>query len=106
MEPAPEDRFMPTYITMFSYTDQGIKNIKESPARVEAAREGLAAIGVEIKEIFLTIGRYDLVAIIEAPDDATATKALLITASQGNVRSESMRAFTESEFQDIIGDLP
>ncbi len=97
---------MPTYITLFSYTDQGIESIKDSPARVDAAREGLAAMGVEIKEIFLTMGRYDLVAVVEAPDDATAAKAILITGSQGNVRSESMRAFTESEFRDIIGDLP
>lgn len=93
------------YIGLFNYTHQGITNIADSPDRLDAARTALAAIGVDLKEVFLTMGRYDLVAIIEAENDAAAARAVLMTGSQGNVASETLKAFNENEFREIIGSL-
>ena len=97
---------MATYIGLFNFTAQGIATIKDSPARLDAAREQLGAMGVTIKDMYLTFGRYDMVITIEAPDAATAAKAVLATGMQGNVTTETMTAFNEDEYRDIIGSLP
>lgn len=97
---------MATYITLMSWTQQGITDVKHSPERLAAAREGFKALGVELKQFFMTMGRYDLVVVAEGPDDATVAKALLMVASGGGVRSETMRAFTEDEYRNILGSLP
>jgi uncharacterized protein with GYD domain len=97
---------MPTYISLFQYTQQGVQNIKGSPARLDAARKQFEALGVKIKAFYLTMGQYDAVVISEGPDDETAAKAMLSTAMQGNVRTETLRAFTEDEFRKIVGALP
>lgn len=97
---------MPHYTTFGSYTRQGIENIKESPARLDRARAALAEMGVDLKAFYLTMGRYDIVTIMEAPDDATAAKALLAIGMQGNVSTETMKAFTEEEFREIVAGLP
>ena len=96
---------MPTYITLYRWTQQGVQNVKESPSRVDAARSALREIGAELKAIYLTMGQYDFVAVWEAPDDETAARATLGLASQGNVRSETLRAFGEDEYRKIIGGL-
>ncbi len=97
---------MATYITLASFTGQGITNIKESTTRLDAARKALAPLGVDIKAFYLTMGRYDLVSIVDAPDDATDAKALLLIGAQGNVSTETLKAFEEDEYRDIIGALP
>jgi len=97
---------MPTYITLYRYTDQGISNIKESPNRMNAYRQALQDMGGELKAIYLTMGQYDCVALLELPDDETAARANLTLASLGNVRTETLRAFTEDEFRQITDALP
>ena len=97
---------MPTYITLYRWTQQGIENVKESPNRVDTAKQGLRELGAELKGFYLVMGQYDMVAVWEAPDDGTAAKAALALGSQGNVRSETLRAFTEDEFRNIISALP
>ena len=97
---------MPTYIGLFNFTDQGIKNVKDSPARLDAAKTMLGSMGVTIKEFYLTMGQYDIVAIVEAPDDETMARAALLNGMGGNVSSETLRAFTEPEYRHIVGSLP
>jgi uncharacterized protein with GYD domain len=96
---------MPTYIALLKWTSQGAQNVKQSPARLDAARKGFEAVGVQMKDFYMVTGRYDMVAIIEAPDDIALAKALLATASQGSITTETCRAFTEDEYRQIIGGL-
>ena len=97
---------MPTYIALMRYTEQGIKSIKDSPKRRLAAAKAIAAVGGKLLHTYLTLGRYDLVAIIEAPDDDVAAKFALMTGSAGNVSTETMRAFPEAEYDRLIKSLP
>jgi uncharacterized protein with GYD domain len=97
---------MPIYITLLNYTQQGIKNVKESPARDEAAKKAIQAMGGEIKQLYLTMGQYDSVAIYEAPNDETVATLLLTIGMQGNVTTQTMRAFTQDEYRKIIASLP
>lgn len=97
---------MATYITLVSYTQKGIENIKESPARLDAARKALKDMGGEMKQFYLVQGRYDIVVVIEAPDDETVSKWALAVGSKGAVRTETFRAFTEDEYRNIIAALP
>ena len=97
---------MATYISLLRYTEQGIGKIKDSPKRLDAAKKSFRSLGAEIKATYLVLGRYDLVVITEAPDDETATKVSLAVGSQGNVRTETLRAFTEEEYRSIISALP
>jgi uncharacterized protein with GYD domain len=85
-----------------NWTDQGVKGFKDTVDRYEAARDAMQAQGVTFTGIYWTIGPYDLVAIVEAPDDETATAALLSLASQGNLRSTTLRAFTADETRSMI----
>jgi uncharacterized protein with GYD domain len=96
---------MPTYISLLNYTEQGIKNIKESPARLDAARDLFQTVGAQLKAFYLVSGRYDAVCIIEAPDNATMAKAILTLGAKGNVRTETLQAFTEEEFRKITSGL-
>jgi uncharacterized protein with GYD domain len=97
---------MPTYIGLVKFTAQGISNIKGSPARIDAAKEVYKSFGAELKAIYVTLGQYDLVTITEAPDDETAAKLSLAIGSAGNVTSQTLRAFTEEEYGQIIAALP
>jgi uncharacterized protein with GYD domain len=97
---------MPTYIAMLRYTQQGISSAKNAPARIEAAREAYKKAGGELKAIYLTMGQYDLVAIAEMPNDEAVARMALALGMQGNIRTETMRAFTETEFKKIVGTLP
>jgi uncharacterized protein with GYD domain len=97
---------MATYITLLRFTEQGIKNIKESPSRLEKARQAFKALGGELKSFHLVQGRYDAIIVSEAPNDEVVSKFALATGSQGNVRTETMRAFTEEEYRKIISGLP
>ena len=96
---------MPTYITLLNWTQQGIRNIKESPSRLEQAKAATKAAGGEMTAFYMTLGQYDMVAVIEVPDDSTFAKVVLSIASQGGVRSQTLRAFTEDEYREIVGSL-
>ncbi len=96
---------MATYITLLNYTDQGVKNMKEVPERVLAARQALENMGGRLHGYRLTLGEYDAVVTVEAPnDEAYATFALDI-AAQGNVRTTTLKAFSEEESFRIFGNL-
>lgn len=97
---------MPTYVTLVRYTDQGIRNIKESPARLEAAKKMAQASGAEIKSFYLALGKYDAVVIIEGPDDETAARVTLTLGSLGNVRTETLRVFNETDYRKVIASIP
>ena len=97
---------MATYVTLINYTQQGVEKIKQSPSRLDAAKEAFRAAGAEIKGFYLVLGRYDIVLVAEAPDAETVAKLALAIGSQGAVRTETLRAFTEEEYREIIGALP
>jgi uncharacterized protein with GYD domain len=97
---------MATYMMLFRFTQQGLQNVKESPARVEAAKKAFQNLGASVKAFYALMGRYDTVFIVEAPDDETIAKAALAIGSMGNVHTETLRAFTEEEFRKIIAALP
>ena len=90
---------MATYISLIKFTQQGITNIKDAAARLDSRKETLKALGTELKAFYLTMGRYDVVAV-EAPNDETAAKAALASGSDGNVTTGDARAFTEDEYRD------
>ena len=97
---------MPTYIQLFRWTDQGIRNVKASPDRVAAAGQAIQSMGGELKAIYVTTGQYDFVGVLEAPDDETVTKFALALGSAGNVRTETLRAFSLDEFRQLTAALP
>ncbi len=97
---------MPTYIILNRWTDQGIGKVKESPARLDAARDAFREMGAALKDFYLTMGQYDFVAVVEAADDETAARVALSVGSRGATRSETLRAFTEEEYRRIIAALP
>jgi uncharacterized protein with GYD domain len=96
---------MATYVSLVRYTEQGIRSIKESPARLDAAKKAFQAAGGEIKQFYLAMGKYDIVIISEGPSDEVAAAMALGLASLGNVRTETMRVFPEAEFRKIVGSL-
>jgi uncharacterized protein with GYD domain len=96
---------MPTYIAMLKWTPQGLQNIKNSPSRLDAARKGFEAAGVKMKEFYMVTGHHDMIAVVDAVDDAALAKAILGATSQGHITSETCRAFTENEYRQIIGGL-
>jgi uncharacterized protein with GYD domain len=94
---------MATFVVLFNWTDQGIKSFKDSPLRVDAAKQAFADLGVEIRDLYWTLGAYDLVGVIEAPDDEAMIAAMLRLSSAGNVRTTTMRAFGRGEFEGVVG---
>jgi uncharacterized protein with GYD domain len=96
---------MPTYISLMKFTEQGIRNVKDHPKRRENAAKGIESTGGKLLHTYLTMGRYDIVAIIEAPDDDVAAKFAVITGMQGNVSTETMRALDEGEFDRLLKSL-
>jgi len=97
---------MTTYIQILRFTQQGIEKIKESPTRLDAAKKLYKSMGCEMKAFYLVMGQYDVVVVTEAPDDETASKLALAIGAQGNVRTETLRAYTESEYRKLIAALP
>jgi uncharacterized protein with GYD domain len=97
---------MPTFVTLASWTDQGIKEVKESPARLDAFKQAAESLGCEVKDFYLVTGDYDMVVVIEAPNGETAVKLSMATGSKGSVRTKTLRAFTEDQYREIIGSLP
>lgn len=97
---------MPKYVLLGNWTDQGARNAKDTVKRARAARESFASMGVNAREWFFTLGQYDVVLTVDAPDDETLTRALLALAVQGNLRTKTLRGFGEKEMEAIIGGLP
>ncbi len=93
---------MQTYVALVNWTQKGIQEFRDSPSRVDKAKAAIAAAGGEMKSFYLTLGRYDMVAVIEAPDDEAYARVMLVLGSKGGVRTESLRAFPEDEYRKIV----
>lgn len=96
---------MATYIVLANFTDQGIRSIKESPDRLGAFKAMAEKLGVSIKSVHYTVGNYDIVTVVEGPDEAV-TCALLKVGSLGNLRTQTLRAFSAEEMKTIITKIP
>jgi len=97
---------MPTYISLIKYTQKGVEKVKESPKRLDAAKKAFEAMGGKIKDFFLVTGRYDMIMISEVPDHETGVKLALAIGSAGAIRTETLRAYSEDEYRQIIAALP
>jgi uncharacterized protein with GYD domain len=93
---------MPTYVSLIHWTEQGIKNYKDTTRRAEDFSRLVESLGGRVRELLWTVGEYDIVAVAEFPDDETGTAALLQVGSLGNVRTNTMRAFNAEEMGGII----
>ena len=96
---------MARYIQLLNWTDQGIKSVRESPKRLDAARAMAKKMGCEVREFYMTTGACDMVVITDAPDDETMAKFTLTLGMGGNVRTTTMKAFTEDAYRKLIGGL-
>jgi len=96
---------MAHYVVLANFTDQGIRAVKDTAKRAKAFRDMAKAMGATIKDIFWTLGRYDVVLIFEAPGDEVATSVMLKAGSLGNLRSETLRAFNEAEIGSLLSKL-
>jgi uncharacterized protein with GYD domain len=96
---------MPSYLSLCNWTEQGIKNVKDSPARLEAAKAAAQAANSRIVFFYMLMGEHDFAVLLEAPDDAAASKFLLASAQAGNFRTTTMKAFTEDEYRAILASL-
>ncbi len=108
VSPASNDQgeiVMATYIVLASFTDQGIRNVKDTTKRADAVRSMANKFGVTAKDIFWTLGSYDVVAIFEAPDDAAMTALGLALGTAGNVRTQTLRAFSKDEMNGVLAKL-
>jgi uncharacterized protein with GYD domain len=97
---------MPMYVSLMKLTEQGIKNIKDAPQRVEDAAKGLEALGGCLHAFYLVMGEYDYVAISEGPSDEVAMTFLLALGAGGNTRTTTMKAFPREAFKELVGRLP
>jgi uncharacterized protein with GYD domain len=96
---------MPTYLIQSQWTDQGIRSVKDSAKRLDLGKKKLKDMCGEIKAVYLTTGAFDMVAVVEVPNDATLAAYALWLGSQGNLRTRTVKAFTEDEYRRIIGEL-
>ena len=97
---------MGKYVLLGNWTDQGARDVKNTVKRSRAAREAFAAMGVNAREWFFTLGQYDVILTVDAPDDETLTRATLALAMQGNLRTVTLRGFGEKEMEAIVGAIP
>jgi uncharacterized protein with GYD domain len=96
---------MATYVVLARFTAQGVKNAKDSPKRAEAFKQMAETFGVTVKDIFWTQGRYDIVIVIDAPDEVSATALNLSLSALGNIRTESLRAFSSTDMLKIVAKM-
>lgn len=96
---------MVTYVVLGNFTDQGVRSVKDSPKRADAFKEMAKTFGVTVKEIVWTQGRYDVVTVLEAPDEAAAMSLSLSLSALGNVRTETLRAFSAADMTKIVGKM-
>lgn len=97
---------MPTYISLMKFTDQGIKDIKDAPQRIEQSFKALEAMGGKIIAFYATMGEYDYVSVAEGPSDEVAMTFLLGLGTAGNVRTTTLKAFKREEFVELVKKLP
>ena len=96
---------MPTYINLVNWTDQGIRNIKDAPQRIDAFKKAVEAAGGKLNGFYVTMGRYDIVTIIDAPSDEAYANIALGTASKGSIRTETMKVLTEAQFRNMVAKI-
>lgn len=96
---------MSTYLSLLNWTDQGIRTVKDSPKRLDAAKKTLKDMGGEVKSFYMTQGSFDAVLIFEVPSDEVAAKFLLKVGSAGNVRTTTLKAYPEADYRKILGSL-
>ncbi|KRQ92432.1 GYD domain-containing protein [Bradyrhizobium valentinum] len=96
---------MVTYVVLGSFTDQGIRTARESPKRAEAFKRMAETFGVTVKELFWTQGRYDVVTVLDAPDELSMMTLSLSLGAMGNVRTESLRAFSAADMTEVVGKM-
>ena len=96
---------MVTYVVLANFTDQGIRNAKDSPKRAEAFKEMAKTFGVTVKDLFWTQGQYDIITIVETPDEFSVMALNLSLGALGNIRTESMRAFSAADMKEIVGKM-
>src|SRR5579862_2274153 len=96
---------MPAYVMLANWTDQGARQVRESPKRLDSAKKSLVEMGGEFKAIFMTMGDYDLIAVYEAPDDAVAARFTLMLGQMGAVRTRTLKAFPEAAYREIVSSL-
>ena len=94
---------MAKYIILINWTEQGIRNVEKSPERLDAARALAKKLGGEFKKLYMTMGAYDLVGVLELPSDEAAARFALATGKAGNVRTTTMKAFSESTYRKLTG---
>ena len=97
---------MPIYVTLYNFTDQGVRMVKDSPARVDAATKAIESLGGKLVGVYYVMGEYDLIAIAEAPNDDVAMTFALMLGVAGNVRSTTLKAFTKEQFAGFVKKLP
>lgn len=96
---------MATYIVLINWTQKGIENVKDSPNRLDMAKQAFQAAGSKIKEFYLVTGRYDMVVVAEAPDNETVAKLAITLGKGGAIRTETLMAFPEEGYRKIIAAL-
>jgi uncharacterized protein with GYD domain len=96
---------MTTFIMLASWTDQGIRSVKDSPGRLDQAKKLLGDLGGEMKSMWLTMGAHDFVAVYDAPDDAAAARFSLMLGQSGNVRTQTLKAFPETAYRELVASL-
>jgi len=96
---------VPAYVMLANWTDQGARQVKESPKRLDAAKKALVEMGGELKSFYMTMGDYDMIAIYEAPDDAVAARFTLLLGQMGSVRTRTLKAFPEAAYRAIVNSL-
>ena len=97
---------MNTYITMIKYSEEGVKNLKGLPERLEGVKAAISAAGGKFKDYYLTLGQYDAIVITEGPSDVTVAKIVLNSALNAHFSSQTFRAFTMEETREIVSALP
>ena len=97
---------MATYVSLVNFTDQGVRTIKDTTKRAKAFVELAQKAGVKVKDLYWTLGRCDLITITEAPDDEAATALLLSVGALGNIRTETLRAYSAEEMDKILARMP
>ena len=97
---------MPTYVVLINWTEAGIRNVRDTVDRAEQARQGIERMGGRLTTLLWTQGRYDLVGVVEAPDDESVSAFALASAMQGSVRTETLRAYSAEEMRGILQRIP
>ena len=96
---------MPTYLVLGIFSDQGIRSVGDSLKRVEAFRKQCEKVGARVRDVYRTMGRYDLAAVLEAPDDVVLSALMYSVGAMGNIRTETLRAFTRQETEEAVANF-